>query len=180
MVYAPDYTSKNHPQGIPLDVNQQILLFEKRVHTWILDYAKMLLNENNAGFAILIILNAIPEMLAQFRGHVGSVEELYREGLLYIFPEIQGEHEDFIINELYSHKRNAIAHMGFTSSNIILNGQHPNLTLCNLNENTFIILNPVEWYNQVNKMFEQYIIELKDNSNKELRDKFAERMKRPN
>lgn len=190
LVYAPQFTTQTHPDGFTQDLEQQIQIFHNRVRVWILNHAAMLINENDAGFAVLAILNSVPEMLAQFQGFKdrhgktgnddGVIKgDLYKQGLIYLFHEIQGEYQDHILRILWNNKRNAIAHMGLTSEGVILNGDLPNLTLCKINEELAIVVNPKEWCQRIETKIEEYVNKLLDKSNTELRDNFRARFINP-
>ena len=72
-----------------LTLEQQIKWFEESLQRRIFRPAKLMLDtgDENIDFAVLAILIAVPEMLAQLQGHEGvSSTKRYRKGIEYIFP----------------------------------------------------------------------------------------------
>ena len=186
---------ENYPE--PLQIKETDVLidcFEDRVCRWIFKPAKILLAQKlekkpgekdpDVDFAVLTILNAIPEMLAQFQGHQSNkrnTEYLYKQGLLYIFPKLKNHpHEESIATLLYHKLRNAIAHMGLTDPGIILERETkcPITLCCGNGDKLVVIINVPKWYKQTEKRVDDYLNELRDDSNKNLRCKFRERMEK--
>lgn len=189
-VHAPgfvsDTTTDTNEQKKDLDLDQLIQQFENRTRHWILNYAGYLIDanspqiSNDSGFAVLMILNAYPEMIAQLHGKSGDKESLYREGLQEIFPRIPDEDLDKVAKTLYPYLRSALAHMGFISERVILSLDYPNLTLCrDPKDRICIIVNPNEWYDQIMAHFQRYLTDLRNEANEELRNNFLKRMKNP-
>ncbi len=179
--YAPGYTSDTHSGGVQnYPVEEQIDAFARLYKLWILEYANRLAEMPNSGFAVLTLLNAYPEMVAQLHGIHVSKPELFRAGILMIFPEIRGEYEDDICDHLYAYLRSGLAHMGLTSFNIILNGDIPvPIQPGTLRGALAIIINPNEWLKRIEAHFESYINTLKNVDEIDFRDQFSARMKRP-
>ena len=176
------------PNLSKLNLDEQITYFEKRVNTWILEPAKTLLDTQNpdVDFAVLAILNPLPEMLAQYQGQSDKrVEERYRYGFKYIFGDQCNEAD---VTRIYADLRSAIAHTTFIGPSIMLHRESANLTT-----NYFVvgnrivkeatIINVPEWYERTQNAIDRYVSELKDtdsSSTNELRRKFSERLSRVN
>lgn len=191
------------PSLSKLNIDEQITWFDSSLRRWIFDPALLLLKTENpdVDFAVLAILNAIPEMLAQYQGfeksHKGKDSDLkaylYRKGIEYIFPD-RGDHnvfadEGMIEKLLYGKLRSGIAHTGFTGERIVLTRQCPNLSRFlmdpvedrGLPKGTKVLsVNVPEWYKQTKKRVDVYINDLRDLTKDELRQNFSERLTRGN
>ncbi len=193
---------KDYPEPLKIkDMDELIDCFEDRVCRWILKPARVLLKQNtpcgekdpDVDFAVLAILNAVPEMLAQFQGCEEDYKDnkkhlkkyLYEQGLQYIFPKLKNnKYKKRIMKRLYGSLRNAISHMGLTSPPILLERKTKDpITLCCGRANKLVvIINVPKWYKQTKKRIKNYICELRDPdpSKDDLRRKFRERMERSN
>lgn len=162
-----------------LCLHEQINYFEDRVKRWILKPCTVLLDADNPDwdFAVLTILNAIPEMLAQYRGCEGNKLDLYRQGFKYIF----GKEPDFIPDHLYGKLRSAIAHTSQTGEGITVSRERQNLAwpICYRQGLYTVVINVPEWYTKTKERLVDYIKELRDfeDSDKdELRAAFSQRI----
>lgn len=171
------------PSLVGLCLAEQIHLFEDRVNRWILEPCAVLLEADNPDwdFAVLTILNAVPEMLAQYRGCKGDKRDLYIQGFEYIF----GRDVDFITNHLYGQLRSAIAHTAQTGEGITLSRERQNLAWpVDRSQGVYtVVINVPEWYSKTRDRLNDYISELRDvdDSNKDdLRDAFSQRIVRHN
>ena len=195
---------KDYPEDLPIQniaIDELIDCFEDRMCRWIFKPAEILLKtERDCGeeesdvdekdpdvdFAILAILNAVPEMLAQFQGHKGEKPDLYEQGILYIFPMLKSHtHKTKIVEELlYGRLRSGIAHMALTSTGILLERRTKDpITPCYGSGNeVVVIVNVPKWYKQTKKRVKYYISELKDPDplKDDLRSKFRKRMEASN
>ena len=192
----------DYPEDLQIKDDKRLIdCFEDRVCRWIFKPAKILLKterdcgeeEPDVDFAVLTILNALPEMLAQFQGYeynyTGDPKHLkkylYEQGLQYIFPWLKNDkHKKSIMKRLYGKLRNAIAHMGLTSTGIILErGIKDPIILCQGRDNKLVVIvNVPKWHEQTKKRVKDYISELRDPdpSKDALRQKFRKRMEASN
>ena len=216
----------DYPEDLQIqDIDKLIDCFEDRMCIWFLKPAEILLETKRADgkedpdvdFAVLAILNAVPEMLAQFQGcykgnrkwrkawlwrflnprlqdivvsyiqkfrpSQGDKKYLYEQGLQYIFPWLKNDkHKKSIMKRLYGKLRNAIAHMGLTSTGIILErGIKDPIMLCQGRDSKLVvIINVLKWHEQIKTRINDYICELRDPSNNDLRQKFRKRMETSN
>lgn len=198
--------SMNQPNVIPvpgspalstLSTQDLIAYFQDRVGRWILKPAHVLLGTGtpDVDFAVLGILNAVPEMLAQYRGIEGSKVDLYREGILYLFPDRDHNvftDEEMIEELMYGKLRCALAHSAFIGERILVTRDHENLCSILIDGNfgrgpdglplahpLVLSVNVPEWYNQTVSRLDAYIAELSDvgdSSRDELRSKFRARI----
>lgn len=171
------------PSLADLSLNEQINYFEDKVNRWILEPCAVLLKADNPDwdFAVLTILNAVPEMIAQYQGCIGEKKNLYKTGFEYIF----GEEIDFIPNHLYAHLRSAISHTALTGEGITLSRERQNLAwpICRSKSLYTVVINVPEWYSKTRDRLTDYIEELRDfeDSDKdELRNAFSQRIVRHN
>ncbi len=181
---------KDYPEPLKIkDMDELIDCFEDRVCRWILKPARVLLKQNtpcgekdpDVDFAVLAILNAVPEMLAQYKGYQNKPKDYqYKQGILYIFPKLKNHtHQKKIVKELlYGKLRSGIAHMALTDVGIILNRDtKAPITACyGRKKKLVVIINVPKWYKQTKKRIKNYICELRDESNKKLRCEFRKRM----
>ena len=225
----------DYPEDLQIKDDKRLIdCFEDRMCRWFLKPAEILLEtkrgdgkeDPDVDFAVLAILNAVPEMLAQFQGCednykgnrgwqktwlwrslnpilqdivVSYIQKfrhsqgdnkhikkyLYEQGLQYIFPWLENDkHKNQIMKRLYGKLRNAIAHMGLTSTGIILERGIKNpIMLCQGRDSKLVVIvNVPKWYEQTKKRVKDYISELRDPdpSKDDLRRKFRKRMEASN
>ena len=94
----------------------------------------------------------------------------FKKAIKRIFPEIilNGSNEE-ILNIIYNQVRCGLFHDGMTRPSITINGEHENsISFSNSN----IIINPYKFLDKIIRDFENYISELKNPSNKVLRENF--------
>jgi hypothetical protein len=182
IVFAPDYTSEIYTDGPKALAPEQVIdAFQKAYWMWILSFAEKLDSMQDSGFALLGILNAYPEMIAQLQGVTGTKPELFTYGMLEVFPELKNKDDvEKICHHLYSHLRSSIAHMGLTGANIFLNCDIEFPIISGNYKGAFaIVLNPHLWFMRICEHFSNYISDLRDPEEKELRKKFWKRMQHP-
>jgi hypothetical protein len=184
LTFAPGYTDADYPEGVTaLSLEQQIDAFEKMYKIWILSFAEKLVDIPDSGFATLMILNAYPEMIAQLHGFRGDKQELFEKGVCLIIPKLT-EHKKVkdICLHLYSYMRSGLAHMSFTSKNIVLTEDFPYALDIRISEDGAeigIFVNPRMWFEYIRQHFQNYIDSLKNPSNVDLRMKFSNRLTKP-
>ena len=171
------------PDLAKLSLHKQIDYFEDRLHRWTLGPCAALLESNNPDwdFAVLTILNAIPELIAQYQGKTGNKLDLYQFGFEYIFAT----GATFVSEHLYGKLRSAIAHAALTGEGITLSRDRPNLSMpINWSQRLVtIVINVPEWYAKITERLADYIRDLRDidDSNKDnLRVAFSQRIVRHN
>lgn len=107
------------------------------------------------GFAIIMVINAIPEFLGKIQGHPENKQ--YEKGIEYILGKgIDGE----IKGCLRLNLRNSIAHNLFTQENIILNLRGHTPVQYN-RDGTAIIISPIALSNAFLNAIHKYIEELR-------------------
>ncbi len=85
---------EDYPNGVRvLPIEQQIDAFERMYKLWILSFAEKLTDMPDSGFAVLNLLNAYPEMIAQLNGFTGNKPDLFKDGMLLLFPELRNSQQ---------------------------------------------------------------------------------------
>ncbi len=107
------------------------------------------------GFAVMIIINSIPEFIGKIQGH--SKDKQINEGLKYIFGD---ELDEFVMECLRIKLRNSIAHNLFTQENIVLNAMGFTPVQPKPDE-TAIIINPVAMAVHFANALDRFVRELR-------------------
>ena len=183
-------------------LEEQIDWFEGILQKQVFEPAQILLEANNEDFdlAVLTILNAVPEMLAKCQGYEGRKVYLYRKGIEYIFPDWPRDTvftEKKLFDELiYGKLRSGLAHSIFADERIRLLRDRENLCSIVISEvkiqrkpewiyrppTPLLSINVPEWYKQTKKRVNDYLNELRDDSelredsNKVLRKNFQKQI----
>ena len=177
---------------------------------WIFNPVKLLLDtgDTNVDYAVLAILNGVPELLAKCQGYEQTYDNetftgkppglsayLYRKGIEYVFPQ-RGDNvfdDDELIDDLiYGKLRCGLAHFAFVGERILLTrggenfgsvvidavdiGHTPGLTY--FPPSCLLSIDVLEWYNSMVKRVGDYIADLRNGSNDDLRRTFSARITR--
>jgi len=103
---------------------------------------------------------------------VGKGVDIMKKGLREIFPDLRQE----LIDLTWSSIRCGLFHNGMTGNEIFLNTNKENklaIALFVVNGENKVLINPHRLLDKINIHLDQYIKELKDCSNKELRINFG-------
>jgi len=160
------------------DCERMIEIFEWRYRFWILQFAERLSYDPDGGFAVLVLLNAYFDMIAQLHGHKWG--KALDEGLKLVFPEL--ESEETVRKKLGHDLRAAIAHMGITTNIILQRGFSDPIVWGKYRGNqTTIVINPHLMLTHIRAHFDKYIASLRDPSpeNDEKRRAFLKRIRKP-
>ena len=192
-----------------LSLDEQITWFDDSLQRWTFNPALRLLQTENpdVDFAVLTILNSIPEMLAKYQGFEKSYTDkasgltayLYRKGIEYIFPDRDHNvftDKEMITDLMYGQLRSGIAHSTFTGGRILISRDYENLSSILFDGAfgrrgnglpktlpLFLSVNVPEWYKQTKERVDDYINDLRDFDDlakDELRQNFSERLTRGN
>lgn len=170
--------TRNALSKLPQD--EQIAVVCERYKMWMLQFAVELINQPNAGYAALSILNSYFDMIAQFSGHShddNSVKKRVEIGLKAVFPEL--EDNPGIATLLAKHLRNPMAHMGMTEDSIVLIELYDEpLVWGSFHGEEALVINPRLWVKQISDHFEEFYAMLRDPSPEfdELRRRFLQRI----
>ena len=173
------YYADEFPNGMNLD--NKIEVYFDRVLGWQLTPAQDTANNvKHSGFAVLQIVMSFFESIAKYReGYCNKDEskEFFKKGFELVFPQIQEaipelKHRDELLNKIYGNIRCGLYHASLTGTGIVITGQttsiveiHPNLIIMNPHR----IVEPLEIY------LRNYVRDLRDIKNIELRKKFEAR-----
>lgn len=157
-------------------IEHMIAIFEWRYQFWLLQFAERLSEDPNGGFAVLVLLNAYFDMIAQLNGHRrGDIEK----GLELVFPELASEPD--VRGDLEKNLRHAIAHMGITTDIILQEGyDYPLVWGPYRGNEAAIVINPRLMLIHIKSHFEEYVAALRDpdpKNDKRRRD-FLKRVRR--
>ena len=192
--YSTHILIPGSPLYARLSIDKQIDFFEYCVRHTILAPVEALLEKQEPLFdlAVLAVLNAIPEMLAQYQGATGDKPALYKHGLQYIFQDTLEKTITNVGEEieklLYINLRSAVAHSFFTGERVKISPGDPNLTAflyefpekdptTHLPRGLLVnSINAREWYGKIKNALISYIADLRDESKIDLRNKFQQRI----
>jgi len=196
---TPRRRFKDLPKEITLDV--KIDVFSERVNGWKLDIADQLINgvknekgeviiEGNphAGYSVLDIILSYFEMIAKYReGFIGEYRngrfcqnsrEYFKKGVRIVFQEELAQKDPYIVenflNTLYSGARNGTYHNGFAGTGIFIQGGSSRALVFSSNTKQ-VIINPHRLVLVLKYHFTDYITQLKDKNNTELRNNFEKK-----
>jgi len=196
---TPKIRFKDLPKEITLDV--KIDLFSDRVKGWKLDIADQLINgvrnekgeiitEGNphAGYSVLDIVLSYFEMIAKYReGFIGEYrngrlyqnsKEYFKKGVYMVFQKELAQKDPYIVenflNTLYSGARNGTYHNGFAGTGILIQGGDSPTMVFSSNIKQ-VIINPHKLVLVLKYHFMDYITQLKDKNNTELRNSFEKK-----
>ncbi|MCK5040569.1 MAG: hypothetical protein KAR87_06390 [Candidatus Aenigmarchaeota archaeon] len=167
------------PLDSALDYNNietKILIYEDRVKEWFLKIGVKLKQDNEAGFVILQIATSYIEGNQQYiEGQTSNQKSkaFFKKAMKRIFPEIiKIVNIDIFLGTFYEQVRCGLFHDGMTKKSVTISGEYPE-ALCFLDSN--ILINPHKFLDVIYENFENYISELKNKNNKDVRIKFERR-----
>jgi hypothetical protein len=173
---SPNFKAHDFPNGIFIE--DKIIIFSDRVVGWQIDIARNIIQSKipHSDFAILKILISYFEMIAKYyEGYSrndGS-KKYFVKGLKYTFPELN-DAPNYILEEFYNNIRNSLYHNGFTNHRVIItNNIDCSFRYDQLNK--LIVVCPTNLAFDIKNKFSEYIKELNNLRNIELREKFEAR-----
>ncbi len=176
---SPKHTLDDFKNGWTLE--DKIEVFVARVDGWQLGVAKQIVDRNipDRGFALLMIVTSIFEMLGKYRdGYTsgGKSEYYFKEGVRWVFPGIEEslDHPDEMMHSLYLGLRNPLYHLGMAKSSIMLIDQIPGSLGFREVDGQFQI-NPDTLVQDLSIKFAEYAQELRNPTSGDLRAKFEKR-----
>lgn len=149
-------------------LDNKIMVYEDRQRGWFFDIADCLKRDNQAGFIILMIATSYLEGNQQFREgepSKGDETETLKRAIRRVFPEPDNHQVDLIASQV----RHGFFHDGMIRKNIFIDASTPDLFL-QKGEN--LLINPHQYLDRVKQNFDDYIKELKDKKNVELKENF--------
>ncbi len=161
----------------PTNLDDKILIYERQVKGWFLDCAKKLSDENEDNdFIVLMICMSYIEGVIQYKKGMSSHRispDMFIKSLKDIYPN--ENYTDNDLKRLYSESRCGLFHNGMVSSNIILKNDFSDAIEINnvgRNGSDDIKINPSKLLDDIINHFRQYIFELKNSNNSDLRNNF--------
>lgn len=155
----------------PYDINDKILIYKRQVEGWFLNPATRLCHRKNNNFVVVMIATSYIEGVEQYRkGNLsnGQSRQYFTEGMKRIFK--MQSIADSQISILYKHLRCGLFHNGMSGDAVVLNRTLKSAV--NFSNPEIIAINPILFLDAVTKDFEQYVNELWDEDNTELRNNF--------
>lgn len=167
------------PNGIALD--NKIEIYFDRVLGWQLIPAQETADKiNHSGFAVLQIITSFFESIAKYReGYCekDASKKFFKKGFELVFPQIQEAifdltQRDELLEKIYDEIRCGLYHASLTGASTVITGQtnsaieiRPGVIIVNPHR----IVEPLEVY------LRNYVRDLRDAKNVELRQKFEAR-----
>lgn len=155
------------------DLKGKIRIYEDRVKGWFLDHAKTLLKEKHADFIVLMICTSYLEGYQQFKEGIsskGKSQEMIKRALTSIFPI--SKEQEFVLDAFVEGVRNGLFHDGMTKERISISRDSHAPMIIKEDFGGMILINPILFFWVIEEDFKEYLDELKNPENKELREKF--------
>jgi hypothetical protein len=173
---SPKYTTADFPNGMTLD--DKINVFVDRIDGWQIGIAKKIIQHEirHSGFALLQIVFSYFEMMGKYlAGYIGAWESKshFKKGVKATFPGIGAEEEAFL-EALYASVRNGLYHLGMTKINVMLRCDIPGSIGFGA-EHTILFICPEHLVTDLDVRFQDYVAELRNPKNEELRKNFEAR-----
>jgi hypothetical protein len=161
-------------------------IFRDRTYGWQLDIADKCINGDllrqpmeHSGFATLLIVLSYFEMIAKHQtGYLGRESKKYfKKGVFSVYPNLLNEPQDIIddlLDTLYYGARCGLYHNAITNSKIGLTGNTP-VSLSFDPTNSRLIINPHRLVPTLKGHLNNFIAQLRDPNNIQLRQKFERR-----
>jgi len=155
----------------PRDIDDKIVIFERQVKGWFLDIAKLLQTFDQGDFVILMIGCSYVEGIEQTIEGVSSKNKsnkCFIRGFKRIFGH--GEEYNQKIGLFYDQVRNGLFHNGMTKNKVTLNRNLEEIVAFIKDDE--IKVNPRKFLEKIEQHFQEYIIQLKNPANADLRKNF--------
>jgi hypothetical protein len=174
---SPSYTDEDFPDVLGLD--DKVLIFADRVNIWQLEFALKLIKNNipNRDTALLFLTFSLFEMIGKYRdGYLNNDKSrhYFIQGAMYVFQADYDENQQKYLMSLYENVRCGLFHIGKPSPDVLIFPNQFGSIAFNLHHDG-IILNPDMLVSDLALRFNDYINELHDTKNNELRKKFERR-----
>ena len=157
----------------PNDLDDKIKIYEREVTGWFINPALQSLNNNsfiNAYLALMVCMSYV-EGVEQYRQGSHSrnkSKQFFKNSINRIFPNKYSSNN---IEKLYTEVRCGLFHNGMTNGSMIFNNTYPD-SIKFENNKKLIRVNPSRLLLHIQNDFQQFINELKIQTNTEIRTKF--------
>lgn len=155
----------------PYDVDDKIIIYKRQVEEWFLNRAVSLCHRKNNNFIVVMIATSYVEGVEQYRTgreSNGHSRQFFLAGLRRIF-DMQNVSDDQLSN-LYKHLRCGLFHNGMSGDEVVLNRSLGNAI--EFSNSGTIDINPKLYLDAIIQDFNQYIEDLHNLNNIELRNSF--------
>ena len=156
------------------DLDGKVRIYEDRVRGWFLDHAKTLIKEQHADFVVLMICTSYLEGNQQFKegksSKIGESGETIKRALKSILPV--PKEKEWVFDKFVSEVRHGLFHDGMTRELVSINRNFPNPFSINKDFGGMLLINPILFLWVIEEDFKEYIGDLKNPNNKELRENF--------
>lgn len=157
-------------------------VYEDRINGWLLDWAKELNKHEHAGFAALALALSFFEGFAVFyygKDSDGKSREFFDKGFRLVFPQLNQLSDKLAAEttkKLYSLGRCGLLHLSMVRRGVFLrDGEYEFLVLPDKAEEvTAIFIDRHKFVRAMCVRFDQYVCELRDESNTERRCRFKD------
>ena len=159
-IISPQFTTETFGPNPSLD--EKILTFEDRELGWRFKIAEATEKIPHAGYAVISILFAYFEMVAQYSTGVSSdtgSKAAFRAGVRLVYPACG--FTDDQLNTIYSRVRCGKFHNGYTKFGTLISGDFPEALT---NDNYTVLVNPHKLCSDLLTHFTTYIQTLKDDT----------------
>lgn len=170
------WDTRGNPRNLDVSsIDDKIIIYERQVKDWFLSPAQNISSDMDKRFLVLMVICSYVEGFIQnYRGEVSTgktSKPMFVEGFKLIF----GDFSDSDIEAFYKHARCGLFHDGMTKSKILLYSGFDDLENQSFN---FSDPDVIRVYQEVairviNKHFEDYLNDLKNPENTELRKNFS-------
>jgi hypothetical protein len=174
---SPIHKTSDFPNGWTLD--DKINVIVARIEGWQIGIAKEIIRHGipHSDFALLHIVFSYFEMIGKYLyGYIDKYESknYFKKGVKVTFPEISNVDENFL-DILYDSVRNGLYHVGMTKINVMLSCEVFPGSIGYIPERKILALCPSRLVEDLDIRFHEYVSQLRDQKNVELRKNFEKR-----
>lgn len=151
-------------------IDDKISIYERQVDEWFLLPATRLLEARNSGFVVLMICLSYIEGIQQYRAGENSInqsQQFFRRSMVRLFGNVFSNRN---LLDLYSEARCGLFHNGMTKGKVIINNNFA--VAIRFPDNERIEISPSKLLEIITHDFTNYIRELRNTLNLELRNNF--------
>ena len=160
-------------EDIDYDLNAKIKIYKDRIKGWSLDICEKLLDDPNSSLIILMICTAYLESNQQYRdGKIskGNSGEVIKKALRrrFIVPK---DHEH-LLDLFFDAIRCGLFHDAMIRKNTLIKYNIPDAIMVDEVKKQIILINPKKLFEVIKLDLKEYVEDLEDNNNQELRENF--------
>lgn len=163
---SPKYSS-NYIDSEPSSILRKADVLLDCIDGWFLQWADKLVNEENAGFAVIHICFSYFEFIEQMiegESSNNSSKIFFKKGIKFVFPNCPEQ----AIDMLYAKGRCGLFHSGMAKNGILLRDQEQAIVF----ENGNCYIDKKKFLNAIRSNFYEYIKKIKEEHNCEAIDNF--------